>query len=296
MFRHLAAATLTAVMSAQPVLAQSKAGQVIQVAVPSASLGANRIGDPATDSVSIYLPPSYESSPARRYPAVFLLHGYGPGRARHQFGVADSPGFQGMFLSKMLDSLSASGATREFIVVVPNGQNRYGGGFYSDSPVTGGWDTFISQDLVGWVDAHYRTEARPEARGIAGHSMGGYGALMLAMTHPDVFGAVYAMSPCCLGFEGDLAPDSPAWTYAFRYSTWDDVPKGRASGEEFVGMLLSAMGAAVSPQGMGTPLAGNLPFKSTEGRVVPSEPSYSMWRSRMPLHALEAYRSNLLQL
>jgi S-formylglutathione hydrolase FrmB len=50
--------------------------------------------------------------------------------------------------------------------------------------VTGQWEDFVSRELVAWVDEHYRTLARSDSRGIAGHSMGGYGAIMLAMKHP----------------------------------------------------------------------------------------------------------------
>ena len=70
-----------------------------------------------------------------------------------------------------------------------------GGSFYVNSPVTGNWEDFITQDVVGYVDSHFRTLAQAESRGITGHSMGGFGALNIAMHRPDVFSAVYSMSP-----------------------------------------------------------------------------------------------------
>ena len=70
-----------------------------------------------------------------------------------------------------------------------------GGSFYTNSPATGNWENFVVKDVVTYIDSRYRTILRPKARGIAGHSMGGYGALSLAMRYPDLFGCAYAMSP-----------------------------------------------------------------------------------------------------
>jgi S-formylglutathione hydrolase FrmB len=78
---------------------------------------------------------------------------------------------------------------------VVNGTNKLGGSFYVNSSVTGDWEDFIAQDVVGYVDSNFRTLAQSESRGITGHSMGGFGALNIAMHRPDVFGAVYSMSP-----------------------------------------------------------------------------------------------------
>ena len=76
------------------------------------------------------------------------------------------------------------------IVVLPNGANKYRGSFYANSITMGNWEDFIVRDVVGYVDGHYRTLASPAHRGIAGHSMGGYGALTLGFRHPDVFSVI----------------------------------------------------------------------------------------------------------
>ncbi len=65
------------------------------------------------------------------------------------------------------------------IVVTAPGQHRFGGSFYVNSPVTGNWEDLIVTDIVGYVDTHYRTLAQSASRGIAGYSMGGYGALRI---------------------------------------------------------------------------------------------------------------------
>ena len=56
---------------------------------------------------------------------------------------------------------------------------------YSNSVTTGDWETFVAKDLVGYIDSHYRTLARRESRGLAGHSMGGYGTMRIGMKYPD---------------------------------------------------------------------------------------------------------------
>jgi esterase/lipase superfamily enzyme len=81
------------------------------------------------------------------------------------------------------------------IVVIANGRNRLGGSFYTNSPAIGNWEDFIVKELVRVIDSRYRTVLFAGSRGIAGHSMGGSGALNIGMRHPDIFGSVYAMSP-----------------------------------------------------------------------------------------------------
>src|SRR5690606_10903464 len=72
------------------------------------------------------------------------------------------------------------------------------GGFYSSSPTVGDYESFVAGDLVAWVDANYRTIAERDSRGLAGHSMGGYGTIRIAMKRPEVFSSIYMMSACCL--------------------------------------------------------------------------------------------------
>src|SRR4030095_10841722 len=195
----------------QQAAAPARTGRLVEVKIPAPSLKGNLLGDPTEQTIAVYLPPSYEASPTKRFPSLDLLHGF---TAKHQAWTTN--GYQGMSLQPLMDEMIKSGKVQEMIVVAPNGWNAYKGAFYTNSSVNGNWEDYIYRDLVQTVDAKYRTVARPESRGIAGHSMGGYGALTLAMKHPDVFGAVYALSPCCLGIEGDFTEDNPGWMKALR--------------------------------------------------------------------------------
>jgi S-formylglutathione hydrolase len=89
---------------------------------------------------------------------------------------------------------------------MPDGSNAFGNSMWTNSVTTGNWEDYIALDLVEYIDKKYRTDARSASRGIAGHSSGGYGAIKLAMKHPQVFGAVYALSACCLGWDKGPRP------------------------------------------------------------------------------------------
>ena len=150
------------------------------------------------------------------------------------------------------------------------------------------------KDLVASVDSTYRTLARAESRGIAGHSMGGFGALRLAMRHPDVFGAVYAMSPCCLALEEDLGLDNPAWarvTHITQQAQLEAVAQGK-----FYAQLIIAFAAAASPAPGRPPLYFTPPFQEQAGRLVPSEPAYGQWQQALVLPHVAEYREALLRL
>ena len=81
------------------------------------------------------------------------------------------------------------------IIVAVSGVTAAGGSFYVDSPANGNWEKFITEDVVDYVDTNFRTIPEVESRGIFGGSMGGFGALNLAMRHPDLYSAAYASTP-----------------------------------------------------------------------------------------------------
>jgi S-formylglutathione hydrolase FrmB len=272
-------------------IAQAPAGKLDDLHIDIPSLKGNLLGDPTDQHVQVYLPPSYSTSTAKRYPVLYLLHGYG-GDVENWTTKA----YQGMNLVSDMDALIKSGVTPEMIVVVPNGVNSYFGSFYTNSSVNGNWEDYIYKDVVGYVDGHYRTIARAASRGIAGHSMGGYGAIMLAMKHPDVFGAVYALSPCCVGLVGDASDDNPNWAKSAKVTSRDIFKKEPQSVEDFWVDVLIAFSAAFSPNPNRQPLMVNFPYKEVNGRLLPNEPFYSEFRAKMPLYLVDQYRENLLKL
>ncbi len=161
-----------------PAIADAPAGSTerySRVVVHGASLEGNLAGDSPDRNVSVYLPPSYARQPKRRYPVLYLLHGFTDSDARW-FGLQ---GQHFVNVPKAVDAAYAAGV-REMIVVMPDAFTKFQGSMYSNSALNGDWETFISRDLVAYVDGHYRTVAKPEGRGLGGHSMGGYGTLRVA--------------------------------------------------------------------------------------------------------------------
>jgi S-formylglutathione hydrolase FrmB len=268
-------------------------GTLENIQVHAVAMENNKLGDPADQPVAVYLPPSYKTSTAERYPSLYLLHGFDS-----NIRSWTSHGYGDMSLQGTMDALIAAGAVREMIVVVPNGRNAYLGSFYANSSVTGGWEDFILRDLVSYVDSHYRTVGRAAGRGIAGHSMGGYAAIMLGMKHPEVFSAVYAMSPCCLGMEADLTSINPAWhaALAAKNKNKDQFGSDPQTLEQFWVDALLALAAALSPNPDQGPLFVDLPYRDQNGRLVQDEPAWTEWHAKMPLEIVSNYATNLLKL
>jgi enterochelin esterase-like enzyme len=175
------------------ITVQAQQGTKERVNVYSHALEGNLIKDPAEREVTVYLPPSYISEPNRYYPVIYMLHGFTDNDSQW-FGWEE----HWINLHQVIDAALTDGQTREMIVVMPNAYNRFKGSMYSSSVTTGDWETFIVKELVVYIDANYRTLSDVKSRGLAGHSMGGYGTIRLGMKYPDVYSAIYLLSACCM--------------------------------------------------------------------------------------------------
>jgi len=251
-------------------------GRLERVKVYGKSLEGNLMGESASPEVSIYLPPSYAKEQGRRYPVVYLLHGY-TGTDLSYFGET------GRQLHRIAERVYQSGGAREMILVMPNAMNAYGGSMYSNSATTGFWEDYVADDLVAYMDRNYRTLASRESRGLAGHSMGGYGTLRIGMKRPDVFAALYALSSCCLN-EGAVRPPrggGPSPAEAVR--SIDEARGNRAA----LGTLARA--AAWAPNPANPPLYLDLPTRNGEVR-----PEIAVkWAASSPVAMLDQYVPNL---
>ncbi|MCC6292411.1 MAG: alpha/beta fold hydrolase [Bryobacterales bacterium] len=252
-------------------------GTPVRITVHAASLEGNLSSDPAARSVSVWLPPNYDKETKRRYPVVYFLHG---------FSDSDQKWFRDekhwINLPKTLDEAAAAGSGG-MIVVMPDAYTRFGGSMYSSSPATGDWESFVARELVSYMDSHYRTLPRRESRALAGHSMGGYGTIRIGMKFPEVFSALYALSPCCL---------SPGFGTGGRGATLDfshvrtDADVAQLS---FGGKVMLAASAAWSPNPANPPLYVDLPFQ--DGALVASV--QQRWTANAPLAFLDQYIAHL---
>jgi S-formylglutathione hydrolase FrmB len=192
-----------------------------------------------------------------------------------------------------------SGAVHEMIVVNPDAYTLYAGSMYSNSPTTGNWEAYLTHDLVSYIDSHYRTIANRDSRGLAGHSMGGYGTMRLAMKYPEVFASVYAMSSCCLmnnpGAQGRGPARAPAREGAAAPArepspaNAGNSREGRGRGRGGFGDVQSAEGAAWSPNPQNPPKFLDLPVQ--DGVVKPE--IAAKWVANSPLAMVDQYVPNL---
>ncbi|MBO9707949.1 MAG: esterase [Caulobacter sp.] len=262
----------SAVSPAAASTVDARSVTIERIKVHSAALEGNLEGERADRDVVVYLPPGYAANPTRRYPVVYALHGYG----------LTVDGFAGLLQApKTVDAAFASGAPG-MIVVLPDTQTLHNGSMYSSSVTIGDWEGFITRDLVAYVDAHYRTLPDRLSRGLAGHSMGGYGATRLGMKYPEIFGALYIMSPCCLSARE--APPPQAASVVEAVKTPEEATK-----LDFLPRATFAVAAAWSPNPKKPPFYVDLP--TANGTVDPSV--LARWAANAPLSMLDQYVFNL---
>ncbi|MEK7824280.1 MAG: alpha/beta hydrolase-fold protein [Candidatus Eisenbacteria bacterium] len=270
-----------------------KTGRVEWVRFESEVLKGNAPGDPHQRTVPVYLPPSYDERPERRYPVAFVLTGFtGRGRMLLNDNLWSPP------LDARMDALVAGGCG-EMILVMPDCATRYGGSQYLDSTATGRYETHLIAELVPFVDRTFRTLAAREHRGVLGKSSGGYGALVQGMRHPEVFGAVACHS-------GDLY---------FEYCYRGDIPKflarvQNAGGlakwfaefeaarqkkhEDMVALNILGMAAAYSPNPATPPFGIDLPCDLETGAF--REHIWERWLAHDPIRLLERHAEALRSL
>jgi S-formylglutathione hydrolase FrmB len=276
-----AALALTAVWGAGRLQAQAPAaaGSVERITVHGKALEGNLNGDTPDRTVFVYLPPGYRANSNRRYPVVYLLHGYGLQAQRWMtFARIETGANQAMTGS---GSASPDTRAREMILVNPDAYSIFDGSMYSNSVTAGDWETFIADDLVSYIDSHYRTIPNRLSRGLAGHSMGGYGTLRIGMKRPDVFSSLYPLSACCMLDRGE---PSAAMTAAGTYTSREAVAALRYPDKSTL-----ARAAAWSPNPRNPPLFLDLPVK--DGVVRPE--IQAKWLANSVLAMLDQYATNL---
>jgi len=273
---------LTLSLSAQvktdvpPVVPGARPATVERIKIHGTALEGNLERDDVDRDVIVFLPPGYATQKSRRYPVVYALHGYSIGAEQWSHEIHVPQTIEGAF---------AQGA-QEMIVVLPDSKTVHNGSMYSSSVTTGDFEAFIARDVVAYIDAHYRTMPNRASRGLAGHSMGGYGATRIGMKHPEVYGSVYIMSPCCLAPRG-AGPANPASEKALEAVK---TPADSAS-LPFGLRTQLASAAAWSPNPKNPPLYLDLPTKDG----VVQQDVIARWAANSPLAFADQYVGNLRQ-
>jgi enterochelin esterase-like enzyme len=286
------AASLGTMLSAQvqtivpPVLPGAKPVTVEHIKIHGAALEGNLEGDAVDRDVIVFLPPSYQKDKHRRYPVVYALHGYSIG-AEQWTGEIHVP--------QTVEGAFAQGA-KEMIVVLPDSKTVYNGSMYSSSVTTGDFENYIAHDVVAYIDAHYRTIPERTSRGLVGHSMGGYGASRIGMKHPDVFGSLYIMSPCCMSPMGGGGPGPADKMKEMAIANEKKIAGAKSPADAAAllpgfGAAQLATAAAWAPNPKNPPLYLDLPTK--DGVSVPEV--QAKFTANAPLVFVHQYIGNLKQ-
>lgn len=259
---------------------------VEHIKVHGTALEGNLEGEAVDRDVIVLLPPSYQKDRQRRYPVVYALHGYSIGAEQWTHEIHVPQTVEGAF---------AKGA-QEMIVVLPDSKTIYNGSMYSSSATTGDFEKFTYHDVVAYIDAHYRTIPDRESRGLVGHSMGGYGASRIGMKHPEVFGVLYIMSPCCLSPMAGGGP-GPADQMKERAVAAEKKTAAATSPAELAAQSPGfeaaqfATAAAWAPDPKNPPLYFDLPTKDG----VPQPEIVAKFTANAPLAFVDQYIGNLKQ-
>ena len=150
--------------------------------IQSPALANNPLGDPSRRLLGVYTPPEYDAGGSRRYPVLYLLHGYTGDLAA---SISSRPWEPNVV--QRIDRLIVAKKMPPALLVIVDGNTRLGGSQYVDSIHNGDYATYVVRDVLGQIDREYRTVARAEGRAVLGKSTGGFASLHLTMNYPGHF-------------------------------------------------------------------------------------------------------------
>jgi len=255
-------------------------GTLDRVTFRGASLEGNPLADPVERELLVYLPPGYAKG-TRRYPLVMILPGY----AANNASLLNFKPWEPNLLERYERTI-AQGCP-EAVVVMPDCFTRWGGSQYIDSSATGAYQRYLAEDVLGLVDARYRTLGTRESRAIIGKSSGGFGALRMGMDRPEIFAVVGSHAGDC-AFELCIRPRfvEVAAVYERQGGMLGFVSRiaeqgGPRSQSEFHALEIIALAAAYAPIESGPLPRAALPFDPITAMLVPD--TWARWLDHDPL-------------
>ena len=242
-------------------------------------LRGNPLGDPHRRRFPVYLPPGYEQG-ADRYPVIYVLAGFtGTGPNMAGFSVWDEN------IPEQMDALITAGDAAPVIVVMPDCFTRLGGSQYVNSTATGPYEDYLTVEIIPFIDGQLKTLPTGDHRGVLGKSSGGYGALTLAMKHPELFCAAASHSGdmyFAYGYQQDFPAAVNALNEAGGVTPFlEQFSSARDKGPLIPALNIVAMAAAYSPNGKEI----ELPFELPSGRI--REAVWERWLAHDPIRMLE---------
>jgi hypothetical protein len=267
------------------------AGRLEKVWIESDALAGNPLRDPATRPLWVYVPPGYEEDPGRRYPSIYVIQGL-----TGQLDMWHNREAFRQSYPEMIDELFAAGDTPPAIVAFVDCWTSYGGSQFLNSPGTGRYLDYLCDEVVPFVDARYRTDARREKRAIQGKSSGGYGAMVVPMLRPDAFGALASHAGDAL-FEACYLPEFREVARALRdeyggsYERfWQDARSRPFGTKKSDAVLMNSwcMAACYSADPDGTI---RLPFDTESGVLI--EDVWQRWLEKDPVRMVAQHADTL---
>jgi hypothetical protein len=265
------------------------AGVLDQLVVESELLRANPLGDPSRRPLYVYRPPGLVSGRVGgEVPSVYVIQGYTGQLDMWLARVAFEP-----TTVERLDAMFAAGDCPEAIVVFVDAWTSRGGSQFLNSIGTGRYLDYLCDEVVPFVDRRYPTRASRDQRGLAGKSSGGYGAMVVPMLRPDVFGAFASHAGDAL-FECCYARDFPLVARALRDhfdGSYDRFHEELAKADHLewsrFGKLLEVYGyaCAYSPD-PAHPGTARLPFELVTGRLI--DDVWALWLAHDPVRMAPA--------
>jgi hypothetical protein len=244
-------------------------GRFEEHTLESRALEGNPLGDPRERPLWVYVPPGYDDDPDARYPSVYAIQGL---TGQLDMWRNRSP-FRRNF-PELADDLFARGAAPPVIVVWVDCWTSLGGSQFLDSPGSGNYLTYLCDEVVPYVDERYRTIGDRDHRGIQGKSSGGYGAMVVPMLRPELWGGLATHAGDAL-FETCYLPEFRESVRVLRDeyegsfdNFWKDFRSRPAFSKESDGHLLNdwCMAACYSADPDGTV---HLPFDTATGELIP---------------------------
>ena len=260
-------------------LAQDKSSRVVYRVLSSTSLANNPGEENSNRNMAIYLPPGYDNE-SIRYPVVYWAHGFGRPLEGGLFQNIDE-------WQNLLDKAISRKVIDPIIMVFIDNRTEFWGSWYANSELTGNWEDLYTQELVTNIDSEYRTIPKRESRAIAGFSMGGYGALRLAMRNPDVYSVVYSLSPAY----GDLSIlDKNSFELAYHSKTKEELF------ESFFATGRIAFGRTFTPNLDNPPFYCDLPVSFENDEMIIHDDILDVWRENTLIELIENNVSSLRKL
>ena len=266
-------------------------GRTDEHVVDSRALRGNTLGDPHERPVWVSTPPGYDDDADRRYPSVYVIQGL--------TGQLDAWRNRSPFrrnFPELADDLFARGEAPPVIVVWVDCWTSLGGSQFLDSPGTGNYLTYLCDEIVPFVDERYRTIADRDHRGIQGKSSGGYGAMVVPMLRPDLWGGLATHAGDAL-FETCYLPEfrESARVLRDRYdgsfeAFWEDFRSRPAFSKDGDEHLLNdwCMAACYSADPDGTV---RLPFDTATGELIPE--IWERWLALDPVRMVPQHAETL---